>query len=80
MQEKLTAIYELLFAAYGPQHWWPGDSRTEVIVGAILTQNTSWGNVERALENLKRADCLGFAALQEIAEPDLAELIRPSGT
>ncbi len=76
----LQNIYEQLFAAYGPQHWWPAETPTEVVVGAILTQNTAWTNVERAMDRLREAGCLDWAALRELPEADLAELIRPSGT
>jgi len=79
-EETIRRVYELLFNAYGPQHWWPADTPTEVVIGAILTQNTAWTNVERAIENLKEADCLDFAALRDIAGEELAQLIRPSGT
>jgi endonuclease-3 related protein len=72
-------VYRQLLEAYGPQGWWPADTPFEVMVGAVLTQNTSWNNVEKAIDNLKRADML---SAEEIAEADtdaLAELIRPSG-
>jgi len=72
-------IYRQLLEAYGPQGWWPADSPFEVMVGAVLTQNTSWTNVEKAIDNLKRAEML---SPEEIANSDpdaLAELIRPSG-
>ena len=72
-------IYELLYDRYGPQHWWPGNSRFEVIVGAILTQNTNWGNVEKAIANLKAADCLTAKHLHKLDTQSLAELIRPAG-
>lgn len=76
----LREIYECLFVAYGPQHWWPAETTTEVVVGAILTQNTAWTNVERAVENLKRAECLTWETLRDLSEDRLAELIQPSGT
>ncbi len=72
-------MYETLYKALGPQHWWPGETPEEVIVGAILTQNTAWVNVERAIDNLKRAKCLTLRALHDIDEGKLAKLIRPSG-
>jgi len=75
----LNTIYSKLFAAFGPQEWWPGESPFEVIVGAILTQNTSWRNVERAIDNLKESDLLTPFAIHDIGESNLAELIRPSG-
>ncbi|MBE9536269.1 MAG: endonuclease III domain-containing protein [Proteobacteria bacterium] len=77
--DPVSVIFGLLFKAYGPQHWWPGDTPFEVIVGAILTQNTSWTNVEKAIDNLKSKDCLNSEKLQTIRQEDLAELIRPSG-
>ena len=73
-------MYDLLWKAYGPQHWWPARTPTEVVVGAILAQNTAWTNVERAIENLKRAECLTWPALRNIAHDKLSELIQPSGT
>ena len=54
----LINLYDALLEPFGPQHWWPARSRFEVIVGAILTQNTSWTNVERAIANLRRAKLL----------------------
>lgn len=77
---QLIDIYARLFAHIGPQHWWPqSDGAFEVIVGAILTQNTSWTNVEKALTNLKRAKLLTPEALNRVTEKRLAALIRPSG-
>ena len=73
-------MYDRLWSAYGPQHWWPADSPTEVVIGAILTQNTAWTNVERAIGNLRQAAALDFKVLRDLPEPELAELIRPSGT
>lgn len=78
--EPLNAFYEAMYAAYGPQHWWPAQTPTEVIVGAILTQNTAWRNVERAIENLKRAAMLDWSRLRDVPFEQLAELIRPAGT
>jgi endonuclease-3 related protein len=75
----LAAYYDALFLAYGPQHWWPGRTRFEIIVGAILTQNTSWTNVELAIRNLRREKLLSPAALQRVPLDDLAQLIRSSG-
>lgn len=76
---SLQQIFDRLFAAYGPQHWWPGDSPFEVMVGAVLTQNAAWVNVERAIGHLKQAGCLSLDGLLALAEAELAELIRPSG-
>ena len=75
----LLEIYRRLYAHYGPQHWWPGESPLEMVLGAILTQGTAWTNVEKALANLKRADLLSVQALRDVAESDLAAMLRPSG-
>lgn len=75
----LRKTYDALFATFGPQHWWPGDTPFEVVVGAILTQNTAWSNVERAIANLKRARVLSPRALRDIHPRRLARLVRPSG-
>ena len=75
----LLEIYRRLHAHYGPQHWWPGESLLEIILGAILTQATAWTNVEKALANLKTAGCLSLKALREIPEENLAALLKPSG-
>jgi endonuclease-3 related protein len=77
--ETLMTIYNLLFTAYGPQNWWPAESQFEMMIGAILTQNTSWKNVEKAIQNLKRRDLLSVEALSDISVPTLAEHIRPAG-
>jgi|TARA_B100000929_G_scaffold213011_1_gene170110 endonuclease-3 related protein len=78
-RSTLLEIYQRLYECYGPQHWWPADSPFEVMVGAILTQNTSWSNVEKAINNLKEADALNVHTLIELPEENLAKLIRPSG-
>lgn len=75
----LQSYYDALFRAYGPQHWWPGRTRFEVIVGAILTQNTSWTNVERAISNLRREQLLSPMAIERVSPARLARLIRSSG-
>jgi endonuclease-3 related protein len=75
----LQEAYDRLFAAFGPQRWWPGESPFEVIVGAVLTQNTAWKNVEQALENLREAGLLEPRAMLSAGSEELAELIRPSG-
>jgi endonuclease-3 related protein len=77
--EALNGIYDRLFDRYGPQHWWPGDTPFEVIIGAILTQSTAWSNVEKAIANLKADELLDAVSLDEIATDKLATLIRPSG-
>ena len=73
-------IYERLYAYFGPQHWWPAESPFEVVVGAVLTQNTAWANVEKAIARLKAAGLLDPAALRTLPLDDLAEYIRCSGT
>lgn len=78
-QERLLQIYNLLSDRFGPQHWWPGDTPFEVAVGAILTQNTNWSNVEKALDNLKQAGCFSAAQLYALPQERLAEHIRPAG-
>ena len=65
--------------AHGHQHWWPGDTPFEICVGAILTQNTAWTNVEKAIANLKRAKVLSSRKMSALPETELAELIRPAG-
>ncbi len=75
----LRGMYEALLERFGPQNWWPAESRTEMIIGAILTQNTNWKNVERALANLRRQGLLDLAALHATPVDALAQLIRPAG-
>ena len=75
----LLGFFDALLDAYGPQGWWPGDSPLEVIIGSILTQNTNWKNVEKAMDALKRAGLLDWKALREVDLPKLAERIRPAG-
>lgn len=75
----LLNMYETMSSALGPSHWWPGESAFEVMVGAMLTQNTNWGNVERAIANLRNAGKLAPELLYALPESDLAELIRPAG-
>jgi endonuclease-3 related protein len=77
--EDLTEIYKLLCDAFGPQHWWPGETQFEIIAGAILTQNTNWTNVEKAISNLKSADLLDPGKINQLDASQLAELIRPAG-
>ena len=75
----LTEIYDSLFKSFGSQYWWPGDTDFEVVVGAILTQNTNWANVEKAIINLKTAKVFTLKKLHQINQEKLAELIKPSG-
>ncbi len=76
---KLKSIYRKLQTCYKTQGWWPGDTVFEIIVGAILTQSAAWGNVEKALGNLKAAGKLSAASSRELPLADLAELVHPSG-
>ena len=77
--QTLNDVYERLYNRYGPQHWWPGETPFEVVIGAILTQSTAWTNVEKAIENLKAAGTLDPESLYSISIGNLATLIRPSG-
>jgi len=77
--KALLQIYQKMFDALGPRHWWPGETPFEVIIGAILTQNTNWSNVEKAIKNLKTAGKLSPEGMYELSVTELAELIRPSG-
>jgi endonuclease-3 related protein len=79
MQKLLISIYQKLYRAYGPRHWWPGDTPFEVMVGAILTQNTSWKNVEKAIQKLKARKALTPDGIHRLKTSDLASLIRSSG-
>lgn len=76
----LRDIHDRLLNAFGPQHWWPARTPTEVVIGAILTQNTAWTNVERAIASLRTAGALSFDRLAALPEDKLAQLIRPAGT
>ena len=79
MRDQLLEIYWLLFKAYGSQRWWPGESPFEVMVGAILTQNTSWKNVEKSIHQLKGKGILHPEGILRLKESELASLIRSSG-
>ncbi len=72
-------IYEILLDHFGPQNWWPAETPFEVVIGAVLTQNTNWKNVDRALANLKKADLLSFEALRDLDLANLATFIKPAG-
>ncbi len=76
---EFRQFHDLLYQSYGPQHWWPADSAFEVMVGAVLTQNTAWGNVEKAIDRLQVKQCLNPEALLQMPESELAGLIRPAG-
>ncbi|MBI4308533.1 MAG: hypothetical protein HY684_06995 [Chloroflexi bacterium] len=75
----LQAVYQRLYAAYGPQRWWPGETPFEVVVGAILTQAAAWTNVEKAMGRLKTKGALSPRAIREMPHKRLAELVRSSG-
>jgi endonuclease-3 related protein len=75
----LRAFHRRLHRHYGPLGWWPGDTDFEVVVGAVLTQNTAWSNVEKAIANLKRAGVLDLRSIQRLRTRRLAALIRPAG-
>ncbi|MCB1734418.1 MAG: endonuclease [Gammaproteobacteria bacterium] len=75
----LRELYTRMLAHFGPLDWWPGDTRFEIMVGAVLTQNTAWTNVERAIANLRNAECLNADAMRATEPETLAELIRPAG-
>jgi len=77
--DAIRAYYHTLFSAWGRQHWWPAQSRFEVIVGAYLTQNTAWTNVEKALANLRKARLLTIRGIRRTPQPKLEQLIRPAG-
>ena len=79
ISEQLTEIYQVLFDRFGPQNWWPGETQFEIITGAILTQNTSWSNVEKAIMNLKTANMLTAENLYHLDITKLSELIKPAG-
>ena len=79
LKTRLLEIFHLLLARYGPLHWWPAESPFEVCVGAVLTQNTNWGNVERAVAGLKEEGLLSPAALRDVDLERLAVVIRSAG-
>jgi endonuclease-3 related protein len=76
---RILRYYSALYHRWGPQNWWPAQSRLEVIAGAYLTQNTNWSNVEKAIANLRRAHVLSVRGLREIPLRRLERLVRPSG-
>jgi endonuclease III related protein len=79
MPAQLASVFELLLARYGQRHWWPAETPFEVCVGAILTQNTAWTNVEKAIVNLKAEALLSPEALRYFGTAELARSIRPAG-
>jgi endonuclease-3 related protein len=78
-KKTLIDIFDVLYQSFGPQYWWPGNSAFEVAVGAILTQNTNWGNVEKAIAKIKVQKALNAGALHKMPHKQLASLIRPAG-
>lgn len=79
MRNKLIEIYDKLLERYSNQHWWPAVTKEEVVIGAILTQNTSWANVEKAIENLKQQGICSFAGICNIDTEQLKTFIKPAG-
>jgi len=75
----LKKIYNDLYQAFGPRNWWPAESAFEVMIGAILTQNTSWNNVEKAIRNLKKKGVLSPEGIRNLSKLKLAYLIKPAG-
>lgn len=78
-RRALLTLLRRLERCYGPQHWWPADTPFEVMVGAVLTQNTNWNNVERAIDCLRKAGCLDGGTILAMRRERLAKLIRSSG-
>ncbi len=76
---SIYAIYKILLSSLGPQHWWPAESAFEVIIGAILTQNTNWRNVEKAIDNLKKVNLLSPASIDNCSINGLSLLLKPAG-
>jgi endonuclease-3 related protein len=74
--QKLMEIYDTMYRAFGPQAWWPGDGPLEIMIGAVLTQNTNWKNVERAIENLRNKDLID---IEKLVNLDDSELAGPAG-
>ncbi|MCD6385815.1 endonuclease III domain-containing protein [Candidatus Sumerlaeota bacterium] len=79
LSSLLMRVYTTLLDYFGAQGWWPGESREEIIIGAVLTQNTNWANVEKAIDNLRAHRLLSLKKIATIDEPTLARLIRPAG-
>ncbi len=76
---ELRRVHQGLLDQHGPRHWWPADTEFEIMAGAILTQNTAWKNVEKALDQLRERDALSARAITALSHDDLAQAIRPSG-
>jgi len=78
-ERRIARLYPVLHDHFGFQCWWPGETRFEIVVGALLTQNCAWNNVEKALANLKSVDALTLTAMRELPRERLEALIRPTG-
>lgn len=76
----LSQIYDVLLTTWGPQNWWPAESPTEVAIGAVLTQNTAWTNVKKAIASLRHAGAIDFGVIDQMDHKQLGELIRSAGT
>lgn len=76
---RLQKAYDRLYTAYGPQHWWPGETPFDVLVGAVLVQGVAWPNVERAIANLQAADAMSPLAIHKLPQVELEQLVRPCG-
>ncbi len=74
-----SEAYRLLYDHFGPQNWWPGDTPFEIMVGAILTQNTNWSNVQKAIDNLKTENLLTYHTLSCLTADEISQMIRPAG-
>jgi endonuclease-3 related protein len=79
MLSNVEKLYRTLYSYFGPQHWWPAETKYEVVVGAVLTQNTAWKNVEKAINNLKNANALEPAKILNMPHDRLVQLIKPAG-
>jgi endonuclease III related protein len=79
ISQRLLRIFEALLMSFGKRYWWPGESQLEIALGAILTQNTAWSNVEKAIQNLRNKSLLDVKKLYEIDTAYLGEIIKPSG-
>jgi endonuclease-3 related protein len=77
--DSYNEAYRLLYDHFGPQDWWPGDTPFEIMVGAILTQNTNWSNVQKAINNLKSENLLSYQSLSQLTTDEIAQWIRPAG-
>ncbi|MCF7849170.1 MAG: hypothetical protein K9M45_09985 [Kiritimatiellales bacterium] len=79
MNTFIRQSYDAMFSRWGEQHWWPGRTRLEMMLGAVLTQNTAWKNVEKAISNLRKNNAMSFQALENASQEQVVEWIRPAG-